>query len=156
MSAKGFNVAEQGHVVNLLSPVSGVSGTATDIFSMKNHAHASIIITQGAVGTATTVTVKRSDDFSSSNTTAIGFRYYVESTAGGDTLGAYATASTAGFALASAVNVFAVIELDASEFTASSPNCLVSFASGAGNLTSVVAILSGSRYAEDQSATAIA
>jgi len=152
MGARGFNVAEEGHVVSVYPPASGVGNG--DVFSMENYNHASIIITQGVAASATTVTVKRCDDFTPSNSTAIYFSYYQETTSGGDTLGA--RGSAASLSMTSGSKQIVVIEVDADQLISSSPNIYVQSSGGTKNLTSIVAILSGARYASDQSATVIA
>jgi hypothetical protein len=150
MASKGINLAEECKVVPLLHPV---SGTATsDIINMKNYQHASIILVQGVAATATTVTVKGSDDNASTTTSAISFQYYSEATSGIDLLGARTSAGTAGFSMTSGSNQYAVIEVDGSELPSGQSFLLVDMTS-ADSLISAVAILSGGRFKHDQSET---
>jgi hypothetical protein len=58
MSAKGFVLAEEGHVVQALAPVDCNGGKSSDIWSMANYSHASIVLLLGVTGGATTVTVE--------------------------------------------------------------------------------------------------
>jgi hypothetical protein len=157
MSAKGFVLAEEGHVVQALAPVDCNGGKSSDIWSMANYSHASIVLLLGVTGGATTVTVEECDDFTPSNSTAIAFSYYAETTAAGDTLGARTAATTAGFAASTNDGVFYVIEIDASQLTDGYPNLRVVLSDPSGaTFGSITAFLSGSRYGEEQSATAIA
>ena len=151
-----INLSEHCHVVSLGFPASGK--TTTDFFSMKNHSHASIILTQGLATSGTTVTVKRAESAASANSSAIAFQYAVETTSGLDSLGARASATTSGYTLGSGSNQTLVIELDASEAcTASSPWITVELASNtdAADLVSVVAVLSGSRFAKPESSSVL-
>ena len=45
---QGTNIAEQGHVVNVLPPVDINGGAVGDRFKMNNHGHASVIVQIGA------------------------------------------------------------------------------------------------------------
>jgi hypothetical protein len=160
MGAKGITIAEELHVVNILPPidVDTASGADMDVFSMENYAHATIIIQTGVTNaTPGTITVKECDDFTPSNSTAIAFAYYEETTAAGDTLGARTAATTSGFALSANDNCTYVIEIDAAELSDGYPCIQVSWSNpGGSTIGSAVAILSGPRYAGDQSDTAIA
>lgn len=146
MSAKGINLAEECKVTPISYPKSGVSSS---IISMKNHARASFIVVQGSGVSACTVVVKASDDVSSSNTSAIAFMYYLEATSGVDILGARTSAGAAGFSLTSGSNQYLVAEVDASDLPSGKPYVLLETTAGSNdNLMSVVAVLSGSRFAD--------
>lgn len=157
-----MNIAEQCHVVNILPPidVDTASGLAhSEIFSMKNYQHATIIVQCGVTDAdGGNITVEECDDFTPANDTAIDFYYYAETTALGDTLGARTLAEAAtGIDVSANDNIMYVIEIDASELTDGYPNlCLKWSNPGGSTIASAVAILSGARYAGDQSATAIA
>lgn len=149
-------LANEGHVVNILAPVDINGGASSDIFSMKNHSHVSIIIQLGVTGAASTVTVEECDDVTPTTDTAIAFSYHAETTASGDTLGALTAATTAGFATSTNNGVFYVIEIDAAQLSDGYPYLQVEFSDpGAATFASAVAVLSGARYASDQSATEI-
>ena len=156
---KGFNVAEQGHVVNLIPPVDISGGASGDVFSMANYAHASIIVQVGASAAAfTKIILNECTSFAAAGATAIGFRVYKEETAAGDTLGAAVAAAAAGVTPNAADNIFYVIELDASELSDGSNFVQLQLTNASGNsvLASAVGILSGARYGKPESATAIA
>ena len=155
---KGFVIAEEGHVVLATAAVDLNGGVVnSDVWSMANHGHCTIIIGLGVTGAASTVTIEECDDFVPTNTTAIAFARYAEETASGDTLGGRTATAAAGFATSTNDGVFYVIEIDASELSDGRPNLRAVFSDpGAATFASVVVILSGSRYAQAQTATAIA
>jgi len=155
---KGFVIAEAGHVVNCGPPIDiNGAGLAGDVFSMEEYAHASIIIQLGVTGAATTLTVEACDDFVPTTHPAIAFSYYIEDTDSGDILGARTAVTTAGIALSTNDNVFYVIELDASELPDGYPCVRVALSDpSAATLANICVILSGSRYGEVESPTAIA
>ena len=155
---KGFLVAESGHLVLALAPVD-INGAAqnSDVWSMGKHSHVSIIVALGVTGAASTVTVEECDDFVPTNSTAIAFARYAEETASGDTLGARTATAAAGFATSTNDGIFYVFEIDAAELTDGFPNLRVAMSDpAAATLATIIAVLSGSRYAQVQSATAIA
>jgi len=154
-----MNIAEQGHVVNILPPQSITAAVTSDIFSMKNYAHATIIVTAGATNAdAGNITIEECDDFTPTTDTAIDFNYCAETTAAGDTLGARTLAAAAmGIDVSGNDNITYVIEIDARELTDGYPCLELKWsAPGGATLVSAVAILSGSRYAGTESPTTIA
>lgn len=156
---KGINIAEECHVVNALPPVSLAAGLTSDYWSMAKHSHVDILILLGAAVQVAQVTVFQSEDASGTGEDAIPFKYYSEVTAAGDVLDRQTDAATAGFATASAgtANTMHVISVDASELAADHPfMCVKLTGAGGAQLGAVVAILSGSRYAEESSATVLA
>jgi len=158
MSGKGFYVPQDGHVVNILPP-QDINGGAvnSDVFSMRDHAHVDIILTLGTTGAASTVTVEECDDFVPTNSTAIAFSYFQEETAAGDTLSGEQSATTSGFATSTNDNITYIISIDASQLSDGFPALRMAMSDpAASTLISAVAVLSGSRYAGDQNATAIA
>jgi hypothetical protein len=154
-----MNIAERCHVVNILPPQSITAAVVSDVFSLKNYAHATIIAQAGSTNAdAGNITIEECDDFTPTNDTAIDFRYYAETTDAGDTLGAKQSALAAtGIDVSANDNIFYVIEIDSAQLSDGYPNLILKWSiPGGATLVSAVAILSGSRYAEDQSATAIA
>jgi hypothetical protein len=156
MSAKGFYIAEEGHVVNILPPQDVAAGVSSDVFSMKGYAHATIIVQCGSTNAdAGNVTIEECDDFTPTNDTAISFSSYAETTAAGDTLGAKSYAAS--IDVSANDNIMYVIEIDAAQLTDGYPNLILKWsACGGATVGSAVAILSGARYASAESATAIA
>jgi hypothetical protein len=155
---KGINIAEQCHVVNILPPQSITDAVVSDVFSLKNYQHATIIVQAGSTNAdAGNITIEECDDFTPTNDTAIGFTYYEETTAAGDTLSAKKTATTSGIDVSANDNITYVIEIDAAQLSDGYPNLILKWsAPGGATLVSAVAILSGARYAGSESSTAIA
>ena len=157
---KGITIAEECHVINALPPVSANAGKTSDYWSMENYSHASIIVTLGAAVAVEQVLVYQSETDAGVGEDAITFKYYSETTASGDVLDRVAgLATAAGFATASAgtANTMHVIEVDASELAEDHPfMCVKLTVAAADQLTAVIVILSGSRYAEESSVTALA
>lgn len=158
MGAKGIVIAEECHVVNILPPQDVQAGVSSDVFSMKDHSHCTIIVQAGSTDAdAGNVTVEQCDDFTpTTHPDLASFAYYAETTAAGDTLAA--RASGAAIDVSANDNVMYVIEIDAAELTVGTYSKLrISWsACGGATLGSAVAILSGSRYAGDTNATEIA
>lgn len=155
---KGFVVAEEAHVVNILPPQDVDTGVESDVFSMKNHGHATIIVQAGSTDAdAGNITIEECDDLTPTNDTAIAFDYYAETTAAGDTLGSRTSATTSGIDVSANDNITYVIEIDAAELTDGYPNLILKWSDpGGATYGSAVAILSGARYGKESSATAIA
>lgn len=155
---KGFNVAEHGHPVNILPPVDITGGKSADIFSMAKYAHASIIIQIGVSAAAfLKILLNECTAFDGSGRTAIAFSVYKEETAAGDTLGARTAVTAAGLTPSANNNIMYIIELDAAELSDGSHFVELQLTNGTNSvLASALAILSGARYAEAQSPTAVA
>lgn len=150
-------LAQEGHIINALAPVDINGGANSDVWSMKDCSHASIIIKLGVTGAASTVTVEECDDFTPTNSTAIAFKYAAETTAGGDTLGSLTAATTAGFATSTNDGVFYVIEIDVEELSEGYPCLRVVFSDpSAATFADVTVVLTGLSYQGDQNRTQIA
>ncbi len=152
-----INLAEQGHVVSIWPPSDIDSAARTsDYFSMANYSHASIVLTLGVTGAASTITLEESDDNAGNDTTAIAFTVYKEETALGDTLGDKVAVAAAGFATSTNDGIIYVIEVDADQLTDGYPYLVLKMSDPAvATFVSAVAVLSGARYAEETTATAI-
>lgn len=154
---QGLYLAELAHVVNILAPVDVNGGANSDVFSLENYGHATIIVQVGVSAATPTFKVQECDDFVPTNTTDIGFRIYKEETANGDTLGAKTDVAATGQAISGNNGIFYVIEVDARELTDGYGKLRLNISDGAASvIMSAVAILSGSRYAGAEKATAIA
>jgi len=156
--SKGFVVAENGHVVQMLAPVAVSAPATSDTICMENWGHVSIIVGLG-VGSATSITVGECTSFAGSDRTALTFRYAQEATGGGDVLdAALAWASTITIAgSVAAVGGFAVIEIDGDELSDGYQFLQVNIADpGTSKLACLYAVLSGGRFQEDITATVIA
>ena len=163
---KGFFVAEEGHVVNILPPVDITGGKTTQAFSMKNYQHATIILQVGVSAAAWTSIIVNAGTATAAvgatvaGATALPFRMYKQETAGAanDVLGAPVAETTSGETSVSANDgIFYVIELDANELPDGKPYVQVALANGSNSvIASAVAVLSGARYAHRQSETVTA
>ncbi len=157
---KGFVIAEQGHVVNLLAPVDITGGKTGQAFSMKKYAHASILLMVGVSAAAfTKIIVNQCTDAAGDNPVAIPFSIYKQETAGAaaDVLGARTAVLAAGYTPSANDGIFYVIELDASELADGSPYVQVQLTNGTNSvIAGGIAVLTGARYAEAQSGTATA
>jgi hypothetical protein len=154
-----FSIGEgKGHFVLGTAPVDIDAGAQTsDAFKMTNYSHATIIVSLGVVGAATTITVKENSAADGTGATAIGFSYYAETSAAGDTLGARTTVGASGVATGTTNGVFYIIELAAEELSDGYEWVTVHLTDpGAATFGSIGIILSGARYAEVESPTAIA
>jgi hypothetical protein len=154
---KGFVIAEEGHVVQLVAPVDFTGGKTAQAFAMDEYQHASVIILLGVQGGAgTKILVNQCTDASGSNPVAIPFNIYKQETAGvsHDVLGARTAVAAAGYTPSANAGIFYVIELDANELADGSPYVQVQFTNGANSdIGAMVAVLSGARYSEVQSPT---
>ncbi len=154
---KGFVIAEQGHVVNILAPVDITGGKTAQAFSMRNHGHASILLQIGVSAAAfTKILVNACSDNSGTGATAIAFALYAQETAGAsnDVLGARQQVTSAGYTPAATDGIFYAIEIDASELPDGKPYIQLQLTNGSNSvIASAVAILSGSRFAQVSSPT---
>lgn len=150
----GFNIAEQGHVVQMVAPVD-LSGTTSEVLSMENWSHVSFICMKGA-GSAATVRLEECTAFAGTGHQTRTFQYMIEEVAAGDTpAAALQAATTAGIALSTATGIFMIIEVDAAELTDGYQFLRLIAADPGGSLGGWVAVLSGGRYQKDLTATAI-
>ena len=154
---KGINLAEGGKIINVLPPIDISAGKKGDIFSMANYHHATIVVQIGVSAAAfTKIILNECTDFAGAGATAIPFSVYKEETAAGDTLGARTAVLAAGVTPSANDTIMYVIELDAAELSDGSHFVELSLTNTTNSvLASALAILTGARYGEDQSATAI-
>lgn len=151
-------IAEQFHVVNILPPIDITGGVTGDVFTMAKHSHATIIVQIGVSAAAfTKIIVNQCTDFAATGATAIAFNVYKEETAAGDTLSARTAVAATGLTPSANDSIMYVIELDAAELSEGYQFVQLSLTNGVNSvIASAVAVLSGSRYGSDQSATVIA
>ena len=152
-----FVPSEAGHIANILPPIDSTGGATGDVFSMRRYQHATIIVQIGVSAAAfTKIIINECTSFAAAGATAIAHYIYKEETSLGDTLGARTAVAAAGTTPSANDNIFYVIELDHDELSDGSPYVQLSLTNGANSvIASAVAILSGSRYGEEQSATEI-
>lgn len=154
---KGIVMAEELHIVNILPAIDITGGVTADIFTMANHAHATIILTIGVSAAAfTKILINECTDFAGTGATAIPFAIYKEETAAGDTLGPRVAEVAAGTTPSANDTIMYCIELDASELSDASQFVELELTNGANSvIAAAIAILSGPRYAKVESATQI-
>lgn len=154
---KGIVIAQECHVVQALAPVSSSGGKTAQAFSMKKYQHASIILLRGAqAAQSTSIVVNACSDAGGDGATAIPFNVFKAESANTDVLGAKTSVTSSGFQPTATGGTFYVIEIDASELPAGLPYVQVVETNGSNaDLAAVVVVLSGARFAEDQSPTEI-
>lgn len=154
----GIVMAEQCHIVNILPPIDITGGATSDVFSMGNYSHATIIVQIGVSAAAfTKLIVEKCDNFTPTTHTDMAFAVYKEETDSGDTLGARTAVAAAGVTPDAADNIMYVIEIDADELGAGFDKLRLEITNGVNSvIASAVAILSGGRYVSESSPTVIA
>ena len=155
---KGIVLSEVGHFVNVLPPIDISGGKTGDVFSMAKYGHATIGIQIGVSAAAfTKILLNECTAFDGTGATAIAFNYYAEETAAGDTMAARAAATATGVTPSANDNIFYIIELDAAELSDDSHFVQLSLTNNTNSvLAAAHAWLTGARYAEESSPTAIA
>lgn len=154
---QGLVLSQVAHVVPDVYPVDLNGGKTGVEFNMAKYGHASIIVSIGASSGTPTMTIEECDDSSGSNPVAIPFNVWKSETTDGDVLAAKTAVTSSGFAIAaSTARIFYVVELDARALDDKKNWVRVKFSNpSASVLGSVVVVLSGSRYAHDQSETVV-
>jgi hypothetical protein len=157
---KGRVIAEQDHIVNILPSIDVTGGKTAQAFSMKEHGHATILISVGVSAAAfTKIIVNECSNAAGANAAPIPFALYAQETAGAafDVLGARQQVAAAGYTPSANDGIFYVIEIDASELADGFPYIQLQLTNGANSvIASAIAILSGSRFAGVSSTTATA
>lgn len=163
--AKGFYIPQDGHIVGILPPVDITGGTTSQAFSMANYAHASILLQIGVSAAAPgLVTIQAGTATAAvgaavAGATTIPFSVFKQETAGAanDVLGARVAAPATGFQPSAADGIFYCMEIDADDLPAGKPWVQIALANTSNSVLACLdVILSGARYAGDQSATATA
>lgn len=155
---KGLVLSEVGHIVNALPPIDITGGATADRFHMKHHSHATIIVQIGVSAAAFTKIILRECNAASGGTaTDIAYSLRSEETAAGDTLGAVEAVAATGKTPSANNSIFYVIEVDAQQLTSGYEWLEVALTNTTNSvIASVVAILTGARYQEALTKTAIA
>jgi hypothetical protein len=151
-------MAEEAHFVNIIPPFGSAAPTKdSDVFSMKDASHCTIMLQVGAQAGSFDVDLVACDDFTPSSTSAIGYKLAKEESAAGDTLDALADTASTGHSTSATNNIMYVMEVDAEDMPEGYPNLQLKL-SGLDNTTyvSALAILTGLSYQGDQNRTQIA
>jgi hypothetical protein len=158
--ATGFSPAQKGHVVNILPPVDVTGGKVAQAFSMRNYAHATIIVQIGVSAAApTAIILKKCQDNAGTGAVAIPFNLYTQEVAGAsqDVLSDRQSVAAAGYAPSANDGIFYVLEVDAAELDAANPYLQLNITNGVNSvIASAVAVLSGPRFASAVSPTVTA
>lgn len=157
MSVKGFYIAQEGHIVNVLLPQNITGGATGTVFNLKNHAHASVVVQLGAQAAANTkILLNACTNAAGAGATAIPFDIFTQETAGAsnDVTSGRTPVTAAGYTPSANAGIFYILEIDAAALPQGSPYLQLQITNGANaNFASAVAILSGARSPGDQSLT---
>lgn len=169
MGAKGFVLAEEGHIAFLTLGAFDINtaGLTSAVINMKNYNHIAFIVRMEAtVRAASVVTIESCSALGGGGTnTAIPFAYYctaiASTTALGDVLGARTEVTVAATGIVPTAggsdNIMFVIELDAEQLISGHVGFRIVIADpAAAALATVLCIQNGARYASPQSGTVIA
>lgn len=164
MSAKGFWATQDGHVVNILPPVSAGAAQTGVRFSMANYAHASILLRFGAAGGPTgAIILKVYAAESGGSGVAIPFKYALQnaSSAPFDVFSEWVQATASGYTPTDVADEIIAIEIDSDDLLVAGNNgtyveldIAVGSLGTTPQLLDALGILSGARYSADLSATA--
>lgn len=147
---RGFNIFEEGHVVQGLPAVDATGGKQTDIWSMKNFRTANILLGIGvSAAAATKILLYACDDFAGNNPVAIPFKLYKEETSLGDTFDAAVDVTAAGYTPSANDNIMYGIFVDSQALASVDKPCMYVSLTNASNsvIASCFVILTGPGYA---------
>lgn len=151
----GITLCEQGHFVPLFTSADHSTAASSEVLSMENYSHCTIIIAKGA-GSAVTVIPQECDGFAAANfATFAGYSYAEEGTAAGDTLSALAAGTTAGVAIDADTNTMLIFEIDATALSDGYGFIRITHDAAGASQFSAVACLSGPRFGKDSTVSAI-
>ncbi|MFC2076633.1 hypothetical protein ACFLT7_06075 [candidate division KSB1 bacterium] len=152
---KGFNLPQCGHIVNALPPESGTTAVTSDYFHLEHGHHFDAIVTIGSNGSTGNGALTVLNSTTDSSGSAVGFNYQAEETAAGDTLGSWSTASASGRTISTNNNIMYAISVDAAE--QSGKWWAIRLATSTGVIEkAVTAVITGHRYQQERTPTAIA
>ena len=158
MSAKGFYLAQEGHVVPLILPADITGGKLSPAFSLGAWAHVSILLSIGVSAAAPgAITLNACTDATGANPVAIPFDIFTCETSNTDVLGPRVPLTAAGYVPSPNDGIFYVIELDAAKLAVLGKSYLqLAIANGVNSvIASAVAILSAGRFGGESSATVL-
>ena len=150
-------LSQEAHIVSMIKPQGSAGATInSDVVSMKDASHATIILTVGAQAGAASFTVAEGDDFTPSNPAAIAYRLAKEEADSGDTLGALAAVANTGSVIAATDNTIYVIEVDSEDLSEGFNHIQLKLADlDSTTYVSAVCILTGLCYQGDETRTQI-
>ena len=153
------NVAQQIHIVPILTPTQKTSTYTAPHINMKLYEKVEFIVHCSAVAANDfTMTLTQSASTNGGTSTAIAGRYRATAAAGTDTLGSVTALSSSGLALTTAYNTLTVIvDVESQDLTtADKPYCGLTFTdAGSGDATLTIIALCWPKYAEATNASAL-
>lgn len=157
MSADRFFLPQSGHLAMLLPPQDVTGGKHSAAFNFSLYSHVSLIVGIGVSAAAPgAVTVEACTAADGTGATAIPFNVFKQEATASDVLGPLTLCAAAGFIPPATDNIFYDIEVDATSIPTGFKYLRVSIADAANSCIAVVfAVLSGARYAGDQSPTVL-
>ncbi len=156
MGAFGITLCEEAHFVSLFTSADHSTAASSEVLSMENYSHCTILISKGA-GSAVTVIPQECDGFAAANfATFAGYSYAYEGIGvGTDVLSALAAGTTAGVALDSDTDTLLVFEIDATSLSDGYGFLRIAHDAAGASQFSAMAVLSGPRFGKDVTQTAI-
>jgi hypothetical protein len=161
MSAKGFWLAQDGHVANVIPPKSAGAAVTGTRFNMAEWAHASILLHFGAAGGPIgAITLNVYEALTGGSGVAIPYRLFKQEAASApfDVFGGLTAETSAGYTpSADEANAMYLIEVDAADVLAAANGTYLELDIAVGSLgttaqlLAAVAVLSGGRNVSDQS-----
>ena len=165
MPAQRFHAAQDGHIVMALPPQNITGGVHSLAINFTKYTHLSALVGFGATSAQVgLVTVEVCTAQNGTGSTAIPFTLFAQETNGGDVLGAQVNVPSTGYQPPNTANINYCIEVDSAQI----PNNAVTGASAGYNyirvsiadaantdLAAIFFVLSGARYAADQSPTVL-
>ncbi len=153
-----FYSAQDGHHVQLIAPKDITGGATSPAFAMKKYSHASIVLAIGASAAAPTgIVLNQCTDSTGAGAVPIPFDLFAAETMNVDVLGPRLAQTAAGYVPSAVDDIFYVIEVDASHLTQGFAYLQLVVTNGVNSVIAHAhAILSGARYAGDQSPTVLA
>lgn len=161
-----FVVPQDGHVAMVLPPQNITGGVHSAAVNLSKYTHLSALVLFGALGaTPGLITVEACTAQNGTGATAIPFNLFAQETANGDVFGPMVSVPATGYQPpASVSNINYAIEIDSAQIPTSSTTgaslgftyIRVSIADGSNtDYAAIVFVLSGARYASDQSPTVL-
>jgi hypothetical protein len=165
MSATRFYTPQDGHVVMALPPQNLSGGLSSAAVNFTKYTHLSALILFGALSAAPgLITVQACTSQAGAGAVNIPFNLFAQETTGGDVFGPIVNVPATGYQPPDTPNINYAIEIDSAQIPTSPTTgswegynyIRVSIADGTDtDFVAIVFVLSGARYAVDQSPTVL-
>lgn len=163
--ANRFYTPQDGHVAVVLPPQNITGGVHSAAVNFKNYSHLSALIMLGALSATTgLITVEVCTTQGGANPLAIPFNLFAQETSNGDVFGPIVNVPATGYQPPVTPNINYTLEIDSAQIPTNATTgawagynyIRVSIADGADtDFACIVFLLSGARYAQDQSPTVL-